>query len=88
MMWRFRPPQLPADGMDLSLDWHVLAFTFVVAIGTGLIFGLAPALQSSRPDLVSELKESAGGDLRKGTRFNVRDVLISLQICRVPDCAW
>ncbi len=79
-MWRFRPPQLPADGMDLSLDWHVLAFTFAVAIGTGLIFGLAPALQSSRPDLVSELKERAGGDLRKGTRFNVRDVLISLQV--------
>src|SRR6478672_5172625 len=80
MMWRFRPPQLPADGMDLSLDWHVLAFTFAVAIGTGLIFGLAPALQSSRPDLVSELKERAGGDLRKGTRFNVRDILISLQV--------
>ena len=80
IMWRFRPPQLPADGMDLSLDWHVLAFTFAVAIGTGLIFGLAPALQSSRPDLVSELKERAGGDLRKGSRFNVRDVLISLQV--------
>jgi macrolide transport system ATP-binding/permease protein len=80
IMWRFRPPQLPADGMDLSLDWHVLAFTFAVAIGTGLIFGLAPALQSSRPDLVSELKERAGGDLRKGSRFSVRDVLISLQV--------
>jgi predicted permease len=80
IMWRFRPPQLPADGMDLSLDWHVLIFTFMVAIGTGLIFGLAPALQSSRPDLVSELKERAGGDLRKGARFNVRDVLISLQV--------
>jgi macrolide transport system ATP-binding/permease protein len=80
IMWRFRPPQLPADGMDLSLDWHVLAFTSAVAVGTGLIFGLAPALQSSRPDLVSELKERAGGDLRKGSRFNVRDVLISLQV--------
>jgi predicted permease len=80
LMWRFRPPQLPADGMDLSLDWHVLVFTFAVAIGTGLIFGLAPALQSSRPDLVSELKERAGGDLRKGSRLNVRDVLISLQV--------
>jgi predicted permease len=80
LMWRFRPPQLPADGMDLSLDWHVLAFTFAVAIGTGLIFGLAPALQSSRPDLVTELKERAGGDLRKASRFNVRDVLISLQV--------
>jgi putative ABC transport system permease protein len=66
--------------MDLSLDWHVMAFTFLVAITTGLIFGLAPALQASRPDLVSELKERAGGDLRKGSRFTVRDVLISLQV--------
>ena len=80
LMWRFRPPQLPADGMDLSLDWHVMAFTFLIAIGTGLIFGLAPALQSSRPDLVSELKERAGGDLRRGRRFGVRDILISLQV--------
>jgi predicted permease len=80
IMWRFRPPQLPADGMDLSLDWHVMAFTFLIAIGTGLIFGLAPALQSSRPDLVSELKERAGTDLRKGRRFGVRDILISLQV--------
>jgi predicted permease len=80
LMWRFRPPQLPADGMDISLDWHVMAFTFLVAIGTGLLFGMAPALQSSRPDLVSELKERAGGDLRKGRRFGIRDVLISLQV--------
>jgi predicted permease len=80
VMWRFRPPQLPADGMDLSLDWHVMAFTFLVAITTGLIFGLAPAMQASRPDLVSELKERAGGDLRKGSRFTARDVLISLQV--------
>jgi predicted permease len=80
LMWRFRPPLLPADGMDLSLDWHVMTFTFLVAIATGLIFGLAPAMQASRPDLVSELKERAGGDLRKGNRFTVRDVLISLQV--------
>src|SRR5215467_5928012 len=80
VMWRFRPPLLPADGMDLSLDWHVMTFTFLVAISTGLIFGLAPAMQASRPDLVSELKERAGGDLRKGSRFTVRDVLISLQV--------
>jgi len=83
LMWRFRPPQLPADGMDLTLDWHVMAFTFLIAIGTGLIFGLAPALQASRPDLVSELKERAGGDLRKkGSRFgfSLRDVFISVQV--------
>ncbi len=81
LMWRFRPPLLPANGMDLSLDWHVLAFTMLIALGTGVVFGLVPALQSSRPDLVSELKERAGGDLRKGSRFNFRDVLIALQVC-------
>ena len=80
VMWRFRPPALPAGSMDLSLDWHVLVFTMFIAVGTGVIFRLVPALQSSRPDLVSELKERAGGDLRKASRFNVRDVLISLQV--------
>jgi putative ABC transport system permease protein len=80
LMWRFRPPLLPANGMDLSLDWHVLAFTMLIALGTGVVFGLIPALQSSRPDLVSELKERAGGDLRKGSRYNVRDILISVQV--------
>src|SRR5262249_37997783 len=80
VMWRFRPPLLPADGMDLSLDWHVMLFTLFVAVGTGLIFSLTPALQSSRPDLVSELKERAGRDLRQGRRFGVRDILIALQV--------
>ena len=81
VMWRYRPPLLPANGMDLSLDWHVLAFTMFIAIGTGVLFGLVPALQSSRPDLVSELKERAGGDLRKGRKINFRDVLIAIQVC-------
>jgi len=80
LMWRFRPPLLPETGMDLSLDWHVLAFTMFVVIGTGVLFGLTPALQSSRPDLVTELKERAGGDLRRGSRFNLRDILIALQV--------
>src|SRR5438270_3847268 len=80
LMWKFRPPQLPDSGLDLALDGHVLFFTILVALGTGLLFGLAPALQSSRPDLVSELKERAGNDPRKGRRFNIRDLLISLQV--------
>ncbi len=79
LMWKFRPPGLPDSGLDLSLDSHVLIFTILVALGTGLLFGLAPALQSSRPDLISELKERAGNDPRRG-RFNVRDVMISLQV--------
>lgn len=80
LMWRFRPPLLPEGSMDLSLDWHVLAFTMLVALGTGIVFGLAPALQSSRPDLVSELKERTGSDLHKSSRFNVRNFLIAAQV--------
>jgi putative ABC transport system permease protein len=80
LMWKFRPPFLPDSGLSLSLDSHVLIFTIVVAVGTGLLFGLVPALQSSRPDLVSELKERAGSDLRKGGRFNFRDLLIAVQV--------
>src|ERR1041384_1158034 len=80
LMWKFRPPFLPDSGLHLSLDSHVLFFTILVAVGTGLLFGLAPAMQSSRPDLVSELKERAGSDLRKGRRFNLRNMLISVQV--------
>jgi putative ABC transport system permease protein len=80
LMWKFRPPGLPDSGLNLALDSHVLFFTIVVALGTGLLFGLVPALQSSRPDLVSELKERAGSDLRKGRRFNFRDLLIAVQV--------
>ncbi|HSM88148.1 MAG TPA: ABC transporter permease, partial [Candidatus Limnocylindrales bacterium] len=80
VMWRFRPPQLQQADLDLSLDTHVLLFTFLVAIGTGLIFGLVPALQASRPDLVSELKERSGGELYSGRRFKLRDALVAIQV--------
>ncbi len=42
------------------LDWRVLSFALIVSIVTGLLFGLAPALHLSRPDLGSNLKEGAG----------------------------
>jgi putative ABC transport system permease protein len=47
-----------------ALDWHVLAFTFGLALLTGVVFGLFPALQISRLDVNSVLKETSG---RSGT---------------------
>jgi putative ABC transport system permease protein len=80
VIWKFRPPGIGAADLDLSLDGHVLLFTMIVALGTGIIFGLAPALQSSRPDLNAELKERSGGELYTGRRFRLRDVLVTLQV--------
>ena len=45
---------------DFSLDRSVLAFTALLSVGTGVLFGLAPALQSTRPDLVTELRNNSG----------------------------
>ena len=47
-----------------SVDWRVMLFTIVVSLLTGLLFGLLPALHTSKPDLVSTLKEASG---RSGT---------------------
>src|SRR5579864_4835664 len=57
VLWSFRPPFLNVDAIDIHPDGRVLVFTIAVAFATGILFGLAPALQASRPDLVVELKE-------------------------------
>ena len=55
---------------NLALDWRILGFTMLVAISTGLIFGLAPALQTARVNLNDALKQSGGRtDLQTSSRF-------------------
>jgi putative ABC transport system permease protein len=57
------------------LDWRVAAFTLGIALLTGILFGLFPALQTSSPDLVSNLKE--GGRSGSGVRHaRARSVLV------------
>ncbi len=56
---------LPGDTprlMDAHLDWRVLIFAAVVSVLTGILFGLAPALQSSRPGLTELLKSGGRGN--------------------------
>ncbi len=59
-------PRLGDKGTLVGADWRVLAFTLLISVGTGILFGLIPALQSSRADLSATLKESSG---RTGTGF-------------------
>jgi predicted permease len=70
---------LPIDvGLVIELDWRVMLFTFLAAVVTGLVFGLIPALRSSRPDLVPALK-GAGNAAPKG-RVELRDALVMVQM--------
>ncbi|MEX2304477.1 MAG: ABC transporter permease [Bryobacterales bacterium] len=59
-------PRLGEAGALVTVDWRVLAFTVLVSLATGILFGLIPALQGSHADLSATLKESSG---RSGTGF-------------------
>ena len=75
------PLPLPV-GEELSLDGRVLFFTAALAIATGLLFGLAPALQASRADVVPVLKNEnvPSADGRRGRLLGLRQVLVVVQI--------
>jgi predicted permease len=75
----FIPSQEAPVAISTTPDWHVLLFTLAVTILTGLIFGLAPAWQASRPDLAGTLKDQAGSVVRGGS-IAVRKTLVILQV--------
>ena len=77
--------QLPLPvGQDLAIDARVLTFTTILAVATGMIFGLAPAIQSSKPDIVPILKNEVmpAGTAHRGLRgfFALRQMLVVAQI--------
>jgi predicted permease len=65
--------------LDVRLDPRVLLFTILVSVASALLFGLAPALQSSHPDLVPALKSGKGDD-GKRRRLLGRNTLVMAQV--------
>ena len=63
----------------IKVDAVVLAFTFAVALSTGVLFGLAPALQASKLDLREALNESGRGNIGGG-RHRVRSALVITEV--------
>ena len=67
------------DFFTINLDWRVLGFNFALALLTGLLFGLLPALQSSFINVNEALKEGAGGSgagFRGLRKLSARSLLI------------
>lgn len=81
-MFRLMPP--PAGALPIalqpSLDRNVLAFSLGLSMITGVIFGVAPAWQTSRPDLVPALKDETSVVDRRGRRFNLKQGLVVVEV--------
>jgi putative ABC transport system permease protein len=63
-----------------DIDRRVLAFTLMIALGTGLIFGLAPSIRASRPNLHEDLKDGARGTSGGAARNRMRSGLVVAQL--------
>ena len=74
-----RPANLPRID-ETSLDGTVLAFTALLAIATGVLFGLLPALQLSQPDVTGMLKDSGRSATAGRSRQLARRALVVLQL--------
>jgi predicted permease len=78
----FAPANIPRLH-EISIDYRVMAFTFAVALLTGLVFGLLPALRASRVDLNESLKDgtrNSGGNASGRSHQNSRRLLVVAEV--------
>jgi predicted permease len=79
LLLAFQPTGNNTIVLELGLDMRVFLFTLTMSLVSGLVFGLAPAIRASRPDLVPSLKDEArfeGGE----RRFGFRNLLVIGQV--------
>jgi putative ABC transport system permease protein len=69
-----------AREINVEMDTRVLVFAIAVSVFTGLLFGMAPALQATRPDLASSMKEEGRGSSGGAGRKRLRDSLIVAEV--------
>ena len=73
------PPETPRVS-EIGLDRAVLGFTLAVSLLTGMVFGLLPALQASKPDLNDSLKEGGRSQMASGSRSRIRSLLVVAEV--------
>ncbi len=74
------PPEAYSLNLSTTPDWRVLLFTGAVCCATGILFGLVPALQGTRPNLAPTLKDQAGAVVGGGAPVRLRKALVTAQV--------
>src|ERR1700691_6719728 len=75
----FTQTNLPQAG-DVPMDLRVLAFTLAISVISGILFGLTPALQLSRPNLAGMLSDEGRGSAGNRQRNRARSILVATQV--------
>jgi putative ABC transport system permease protein len=73
-------PENISQAREISIDVKVLAFTFLVSVATGLIFGLAPAIQAARFNQIDTLKEGGRDAATGGSGQRLRGLLVTAEV--------
>src|SRR5260370_11480631 len=79
-LWSLRPAEYAQNLADLRINPSVFGFAFAVSVVTGLIFGIVPALRSSRTSLSAVLKEEARSVGRSRRRISLANTLLAGQV--------
>ena len=79
MKFAMPPFMLPSEA-NVEMDWRVLLFTAAVAVVTGILFGIAPALQATRGDTTGVLKDGGRGSTSGVGRHRLRSALIITEV--------
>jgi putative ABC transport system permease protein len=76
---QFVPAKIPRLN-EVGVDWTVLIFALLISVLTGLIFGLAPAIQATKADLVLAIREGSKGSGTSARTSRTRGLLIAAEL--------
>jgi predicted permease len=79
-LWSLRPAEYAQNLADLRINPSVFGFAFVVSVLTGLVFGIVPALRSSRTSVSEMLKEETRTVGRSRSRISLANTLLAAQV--------
>jgi putative ABC transport system permease protein len=74
------PPYTLPREVNVTIDSRVLLFAMAISVLTGILFGLAPAIQAARPQLAASMKEGGRGSTIGGVRRRIRSALVVVEV--------